>query len=232
MAQGGRNSSCQFRNLQVHGESLQSTVSLARKQHVCDSDEHDWWHCLQTQRETLQDFELELVNPKGPVWNNVCGVTLLDFYWAMSWLGFVIAYQEVSTWRARVQTGLIWRFRWRNVLMQENFRKQCETRNFFQVQRVSQAHGHLLKPGKFPCTLLAGFWWRFLVLWLRWWSIVSALKLEPLHLRYPKSGSGLQTFNHSMCQHWMDGARARATSIISMFDLLNRSTRTKRTIKS
>jgi len=41
----------------------------------------------------------------------------------------------------------------------------------------------------------------------------SVMKLEPL--RYPKSGAGLQTFKHSMCQYWMDIARARATSIIS-----------------
>ena len=36
--------------------------------------------CFQTQSETLQDFEMELVNPKEPILHHLCGVTLLDLY--------------------------------------------------------------------------------------------------------------------------------------------------------
>ncbi len=78
----GRNVSTQFRNLQVH------MAKVFRAQFLQDSSisvtlmniTGDILCCYQTQSETLQDFEMELVNPKGPIFHHLCGVTLLDFY--------------------------------------------------------------------------------------------------------------------------------------------------------
>ena len=123
MAQGGRNSSSQFRNLQVHGESRKSSRAefLLQESSMPVTPMNmtgDILCCFQTQSETLQDFWDGTCEPKGAnivpsLWCHT--PWLVHQSWAMLWIGFVIAYQEVFTWRARLQEISLKKFPDQNV---------------------------------------------------------------------------------------------------------------------
>ena len=143
---GGRNVSTQFRNLQVHMAKVFRAQFLLQDSSISVTLMNitgDIFCCYQTQSETLQDSEMELMNPKGPMLHHLCGVTLLDFYT-----------KATPCHEFDLSDRPIWRFRWRSFLIPESFLKRCETLNLCHVRRASKAHGQLQRPGNFPCAML------------------------------------------------------------------------------
>ena len=114
MAQGGRNSSSQFRNFQVHGESRKSS----RAQFLLQ--ESSMPVTLMNMTGDILCIPLLLPNSEWNLarfWDGTCepkGANIAPSLWChtpwlvhQSWatlrIGFVIPYQKVFTWRARLQ---------------------------------------------------------------------------------------------------------------------------------
>ena len=187
--------------------------------------------CFQTQSETLQEFEMELVNPKGPMLHHLCGVTLLDFY--------TKAERRELDLSLPIRKFLLEELVFKQANLEISLKKFPDTGKFLEAMRnnkflpssktyqgawtpaktrevpmynaralVKEALDGLETHSNSHCEFVEIF--GYLTSLGESWNV---MKLEPLH--FQKSDPGLQTLKHSMCQHWMDIARARATSMIS-----------------
>ncbi len=186
--------------------------------------------CFQTQSETLQDFEMELVNPKGPMFQHLCGVTLLDFYTKaepcreldLSLHISKFLFEELVFKQANLETSL---------------RKFPDTGKFLEAMRdnkflppsksfqitwkaattaevpmdnaralVKKALDGLETHSNSHCEFVEIF--GHLTSFGETWNMMNLALLQNFE-------PGLRMFKHYLCQHWMDIARARATSMIS-----------------
>ena len=186
--------------------------------------------CFQTQSETLQDFEMELVNPEGPMFHHLCGVTLLDFYTKaepsreldLSLHISKFLFEELVFKQANLETSL---------------RKFPDTGKFLEAMRdnkflpssksfqitwkaatteevpmynaralVKEALDGLETHSNSHCEFVEIF--GHLTSLGESWNMMNLALLQNLD-------PGLKTFKQYLCQHWMDIARAITTSMIS-----------------